>query len=370
MKLKVLIGCEMSGTFRRAFTELGAYAVSADILPAPDNSPDHLVCDVRDAIGFADWDMGLFRPTCTRLCRAGGHWLFGEGGSHPKRLPKGKTWDDMKAEFADGVDLFAACYNADIPRVAVENPRSHPHALRAIAAATQGGAPTQHVQPWWFGEPLFKETAWWLRNLPPLVKDGALTPPARGTDEWKRWNAVWLASPGSDRWAKRSQLGEGFARACAKRWMEHMLNDIPKTTFERVDEDAFLPARAAALAVMPPERALAVETPQPGDACYLSLDGGAGFVVRFRADGVEMGCVFSPGGGRLRTMLRKIGADWPGRDIHLNAFDPVAGLYAAQGFVEVDRAAFDWKYAPAGWPEGHEYPVVFLVRRAGHEARR
>jgi hypothetical protein len=261
------------------------------------------------------------------------------------------------------VELFAACYNADIPRVAVENPRSHPHALRAIAAATGGGSPTQHVQPWWFGEPLFKETAWWLKNLPPLVKDKPLVPPARGTDEWKRWNAVWYASPGPDRWAKRSQLGEGFARACAKQWMDHMLNDMLKTTYTRRDEDEFKAARKRALADMPPERALAVEVPKPGDVCYLSLDDRAGFAVRFRPDGLELGCVFSPGGGRLRTMLRRVTADWPGRDIHLNAFEPVADLYAAQGFVETGRVPFDWAYAPEGWPQGHEYPVVFMKRK-------
>lgn len=362
MKPKVLIGCEMSGTFRRAFAALGAHAVSADLLPSADDSPDHLVCDVRDAIGFAEWDMGLFRPTCTRLCRAGGRWLFSTGGTHPKQLPKGRTWPDMKAEFADGVDLFATCYNADIPRVAVENPRSHPHALRAIAEATGGGSPTQYVQPWWFGEPLFKETAWWLRGLPLLVKSDPLVPPARGTDEWKRWNAVHRASPSADRWALRSQLGAGFARACAQQWMEFMLKDIPRKTWKCAHPGAFMDARARVLAALPPDRALAVEAPQPGDMLYLALDGLAGFAVRKRDDGLELACVFSAGDGRLGSMVRMVDREFPGANLHLNCFEPVAALYARHGFLETGRVDFDWQYAPAGWPPGCEFPVVFMVR--------
>ena len=39
--MKILIACEDSGKVREAFRKLGHDAVSCDLLPADDGSPDH-----------------------------------------------------------------------------------------------------------------------------------------------------------------------------------------------------------------------------------------------------------------------------------------------------------------------------------------
>lgn len=212
--LRVLIACETSGVMRRAFSALGHDTWSCDLLAAEDGSNRHVICDVRDLLGDG-WDMlAVMHPPCTRLCRAGGHWLYGQGKSHPKKLPKGRSWQSMKDEFAEGVDLFRACWQAPIERVTIENPRMNSHAAEALSDIP----PPHIVQPWWFGEPYFKATGFSLRNLPPLTPTNRLTPPPRGSEEWKRWNMIHRASPGPDRWKLRSRTFAGVAEAAAMQW--------------------------------------------------------------------------------------------------------------------------------------------------------
>lgn len=58
-------------------------------------------------------------------------------------------------------EFFLRFLNADVPRVAVENPRP----LRIIGLPE----PSQTIQPYDFGHPYSKATHLWLRNLPPLM---------------------------------------------------------------------------------------------------------------------------------------------------------------------------------------------------------
>jgi hypothetical protein len=76
----------------------------------------------------------------------------------------------------------------------------------------------QIVQPWWFGEPQFKATGFYLRGLPPLRDTNRLVPPKPGDPEHKSWSAVHRASPGPDRWKFRSRTFEGVAEAAADQW--------------------------------------------------------------------------------------------------------------------------------------------------------
>lgn len=222
--LDVLVGCETSGEVREAFRRRGHNATSCDLLPADDGSNHHIVCDVRDAIASRRWDLiFIAHPPCTRLCRAGGHWLFGKDKSHPKKLPKGRTWDDMKAEFDDGVDLFTACWRADCPHVAIENPVMHKHAVERMPADLPK---PQTVQPWWFGEPAFKATGLYLRGLPALQATNRLTPPKHGTDEYKRWAVIHRASPSPDRWKLRSKTFRGLAEAVADQFGQHVVQQM------------------------------------------------------------------------------------------------------------------------------------------------
>ncbi len=204
--MRILIGCETSGVMRRAFAALGHDVWSNDMLPAEDGSNRHLIGDIRDFLNM-EWDLlAVMHPPCTRLCNSGVRWLH--------QPPPGKTLDEMWRELEDGVDLFNACLNAPIKRVAVENPVMHSHARERIVNWIK----PQIVQPWWFGEPFFKATGFYLRGLPPLQPTNKLIPPKAGTDEHKAWSAIHRASPGPDRWRFRSRTFDGIAAACAEQW--------------------------------------------------------------------------------------------------------------------------------------------------------
>lgn len=204
--MRVLVGCETSGTVRRAFSALGHDVWSCDLLPADDGSNRHMVCDIRDVLGDG-WDLLITHPPCTRLCNSGVRWL-----SAP---PRGKTLAEMWADLDDGAALFSACWNAPIERVAVENPVMHHHAKARIRGYAP---PAQTVQPWWFGDPAFKATSLYLRGLPPLQATNRLTPPKAGTDEHKAWSMIHRASPSADRWKVRSKTFPGIAAAMAEQW--------------------------------------------------------------------------------------------------------------------------------------------------------
>ena len=205
--LRVLVGCETSGRVRNAFLALGHDAWSCDLLPSVDGSNRHIVCDVRDLLGDG-WDLlAVMHPPCTRLCNSGVRWLH--------KAPPGRSLEEMWSDLDEGAALFSDCWNAPIERVAVENPVMHRHAKERIHNYQPAA---QTVQPWWFGEPAFKATSFYLRGLPPLVATNRLVPPRAGTDEHKRWSKVHRAPPSPDRWQIRSMTYQGIADAMALQW--------------------------------------------------------------------------------------------------------------------------------------------------------
>lgn len=204
---RILIGCETSGVVRRAFANRGFDAWSCDLLPAEDGSNKHLTCDIRDVLADG-WDLlAVMHPPCTRLCNSGVRWL-----SVP---PPGRTRAEMWAELDAGAALFAACWQAPIPRKALENPVMHRHARERLPASLPK---PQIVQPWWFGAPFFKATGFYLDGLPPLAPTNKLTPPRPGTPEHRAWSAVHRAPPGPDRWKFRSRTFDRVADAMADQW--------------------------------------------------------------------------------------------------------------------------------------------------------
>lgn len=205
--IRVLIGCETSGRVRSAFLARGFDAWSCDLLPAEDGSNRHMVCDIRDILDDG-WDMvAVMHPPCTRLCNSGVRWLH--------RPPAGRTRAEMWDDLDDGAALFSACWNAPAPLVAVENPVMHRHAKARIV---NYAPPAQTVQPWWFGDPAFKATSFYLRRLPPLRPTHRLDPPRPGTEAHKRWSRVHRMPPGPDRWRERSRTYPGIAAAMAGQW--------------------------------------------------------------------------------------------------------------------------------------------------------
>lgn len=206
--MRVLVACEYSGVVRRAFADRGHDAWSCDLLPSEDRSNRHIIGDARDLLKDG-WDLLMVaHPPCTRLCNSGVRWLFGP--------PPGRTREEMWAELEAGAALFSDFWNAPIERVCVENPIMHGHAKARIRNYRR---PAQIVQPWWFGEPVFKGVGLYLRGLPPLRATARLTPPAPGTEEHKAWSLIHRASgTNPDRWRVRSRFFPGIAHAMAEQW--------------------------------------------------------------------------------------------------------------------------------------------------------
>ncbi len=203
--MRVLIGCEQSGVVRDAFLALGHDAWSLDLMPCATGSPRHIVGDVRDHL-LDGWDMAIMHPPCTRLCNSGVRWLTAP--------PPGRTLDEMWADLEAGAELFSACLNAPIERVAIENPVMHRYAKSRIVNFRPA---TQSVQPWQFGsdqdgpDNTRKRTLLWLRGLPRLMPTGTLDGTTARSD-------VHMASPGPDRAMRRSRTYPGLAAAMAAQW--------------------------------------------------------------------------------------------------------------------------------------------------------
>lgn len=225
--LRILVGCETSGIGRRAFAALGHDVWSCDLLPAEDGSNRHIICDIRDGILNEGWDLlAVMHPPCTRLCRSGRRWLSGPGHfTPPKKLPEGRTWDDLIAEFEEGVSVFSACWQAPIERVAIENPEMND---LAKARMPDDLPKPQIVQPYWFGDPEYKATGWYLRGLPPLEPTEMLKEPERGSAEWMAWNRVHRMPPGPERARLRSRSFPGMMAAAAAQWTEAAMAQIIK----------------------------------------------------------------------------------------------------------------------------------------------
>lgn len=202
-KLKVLVACEYSGRVRDAFNALGHKATSCDLLPT-DVRGRHYQGDVRDILNDG-WDLMVAHPNCKRLANSGSRWLYEDCKTSTAK----QNWIDME----EAAKFYLDLRNAPITRKAIENPIMHCHAAQLI-----GNPLRSIVQPWWFGDPFFKATGFELHELPPLVPTNKLTPPLKGSEEYKQWSAIHYASPGPNRWKFRSTTFLGVAAAMAEQW--------------------------------------------------------------------------------------------------------------------------------------------------------
>jgi hypothetical protein len=192
-RLKVLIACEYSGRVRDAFAKLGHDAWSCDILPT-ETKGNHYEGSVLDILDNG-WDLMIAHPPCTYLSNAGARFLYPKGILNQERLAKG-----LKAK-----EFFMALYNADIPKIAIENP----------IPSTVYGLPkySQTIQPYEYGHPLQKRTCLWLKGLPKLV-------PTNIVEERQSTKVAgnWFNKGGKDRQKERARTFEGIATAMATQW--------------------------------------------------------------------------------------------------------------------------------------------------------
>lgn len=219
--MKILIACETSGIVRDAFLDKGHDAWSCDVLPADTQTNRHIQDDVRDVLFYESWDMLMVaHPPCTRLCNSGVQHLK----KKPRKMGAGMTqrqWmKKVLGELEEGASLFADLWNADVPRIAMENPIMHHFAKRRINRYSNNHfdwKATQIVEPYQYAEHIDsedntrKQTCLWLKNLPKLNSTGSLTKETARQD-------IHNASPSKDRWKVRSKFHHGLAKAMADQW--------------------------------------------------------------------------------------------------------------------------------------------------------
>lgn len=180
--LRVLVACEFSGTVREAFAARGFDAWSCDILPT-EIPGQHIVNDVRNVLDW-NWDLLIAHPPCTHLAVSGARWFA-----------------EKQYEQREALDFVRLLMNADIPRIAIENPVS------IISTAIREA--NQYVDQWWFGHGETKKTGLWLKNLP-LLKPTCIVE--------GREARVHHEPPSATRWMERSRTNPGLAEAMADQW--------------------------------------------------------------------------------------------------------------------------------------------------------
>lgn len=192
--MRVLVACEYSGVVRDAFRKLGHDAYSCDIIPTDSDPTYHCQCDVLEVLNYG-WDLMIAHPPCTYLSNAGA-----------KHLYKGKTLNiERYNKGLEAKEFFMKLYNANIPRIAIENPIS--------SKVFEMPKHTQEIQPFQFGHPVTKKTRLWLKNLPLLKPTNIVIPQANCHEA-----GTWFMKGGKDRQKNRAKTFQGIADAMAQQW--------------------------------------------------------------------------------------------------------------------------------------------------------
>ena len=214
--MRVLVACEFSGTVRDAFAKLGHDAWSCDLEPT-ETPGNHYQGSVLDIIG-GGWDLMIAHPPCTYLTLTGNKWFKPEFAD---RFP------NRHQQRQEAVDFFMLLANADIPKIAIENP------IGVMSRIYR--KPNQIIQPYEYGHETTKATCLWLKGLPNLkptniVSKGEVVISKSG-NRISRWyyETSKLPLKGGIRAKARSVTFQGIADAMADQWgrMEETMCSSP-----------------------------------------------------------------------------------------------------------------------------------------------
>tara|TARA_R100000655_G_scaffold106556_1_gene155990 strand:+ start:35 stop:688 length:654 start_codon:yes stop_codon:yes gene_type:complete len=208
-KLKILVACEESQAVTKHLRVLGHEAFSCDILPCSGGHPEwHYQQDVFEVIEKG-WDVMIAFPPCTHLASSGARHF------------KQKIADGRQQQ---GIDFFMKLVNADIDRIAIENPVG--------VMSTKYRKPDQIIQPYQYGDKAQKSTCLWLKNLPKLeptniVEKGEFFEFTSKKGDKKRmpmwyYKALQDAKTPEQRRTLRSKTFDGIARAMATQWTSNV----------------------------------------------------------------------------------------------------------------------------------------------------
>ena len=201
--MRILVACEESQAVCKAFREIGHEAYSCDVQECSGGHPEwHIQGDVIPLLE-EKWDMIIAFPPCTYLSNAGACRLY------PK---KGQLDEERYQKGLEAKEFFMRFYNANCPRIAIENPVS--------SRVFEMPPHSQEIQPYMFGHPYTKKTRLWLRGLPALAPTdlvdpiGPYVPAGTGRKDRSKYGA---AKRGEDA-KNRSKTFPGIAKAMAEQW--------------------------------------------------------------------------------------------------------------------------------------------------------
>lgn len=132
----------------------------------------------------------ISHPPCTHLAVSGARWF-----------------KDKQVEQVEALDFVRLLLDADIPRIALENPVS--------IISSKIRKPDQIIQPWMFGHDASKKTCLWLKNLPLLQPTDVIEKDKYANQTPSGQNKL---GPSEDRWKLRSVTYAGIAEAMAEQW--------------------------------------------------------------------------------------------------------------------------------------------------------
>ena len=219
--MRVLVACEESQAVTKELRSHGHEAYSCDIIECSGGHPEwHIRWDALAIINGncsfmtqdgeihridGKWDMIIAHPPCTYMSNAGACRMFPRKGQiDPERFAKA-----MEAK-----EFFMSFYNADCPRIAIENPVP----LSVVGLPEK----SQVIQPYEYGHPYTKKTYLWLKGLPKLKPTDIVQPVGPyvcgNAEIWKKQAKKGVVY-GKEKSAKhRSKTFEGWASAMAAQW--------------------------------------------------------------------------------------------------------------------------------------------------------
>jgi hypothetical protein len=168
----------------------------------------------------------IAHPPCTYLAVSGAGWMYNKDGTRNEERYQNQM---------DGLEFVHQLMDANIPRIAIENP------ISVISSYIR--EPDQIVHPWQFGDEASKSTCLWLKNLPLLkptkiVGKGEMYEWTDGKTGKKKRQPLWYyqalskAKTPQERRTLRSKTFQGIADAMAYQWSNLEGIGIQKNIFD------------------------------------------------------------------------------------------------------------------------------------------
>lgn len=177
--------------------------IQGDVLPLLNGNCEFVTMDGSKHRIDGRWDMIIAFPPCTFLSNAGARHLWKNHELNQERYEKG----------LEAKEFFMLFYNADCPRIAIENPT--PSKIYNLPEKSQV------IQPWQFGHPFTKRTQLWLKGLPLLQPTNIVKPERTWCPSGSYSGKHGEKHRGmftTDRAKNRSKTFPGIARAMIELW--------------------------------------------------------------------------------------------------------------------------------------------------------